>query len=53
MISEDEFIMVALIQCDYVLLEKGNLIDVNLIDAKGKEIDAHTGRMPNEDEGRG
>ena len=48
MISEDEFIMVALIQCDYVLLEKGNLID-----AKGKEIDAHTGRMPNEDEGRG
>ena len=47
MISEDEFIMVALIQCDYVLLEKGNLID-----AKGKEIDAHTGRMPNEDEGR-
>lgn len=52
MISEDEFIMVALIQCDYVILEKGNLIDVNLIDAKGKEIDAHTGRMPNEDEGR-
>jgi len=43
MISEDEFITVALIQCDYVLLEKGNL---------DTEIDAHTGRMPNEDEGR-
>ena len=25
---------------------------LNMIDAKGKEIDAHTGRMPNEDEGR-
>ena len=33
MISEDEFITVALIQCDYVLLEKGNL---------DTEIDAHT-----------
>lgn len=41
MISEDVIIRVALIQCDYVLLEKGNL-DI--------EIDTHTGRMPNEDE---
>ena len=43
MINEDVIIRVALIQCDYVLLEKGNL---------DTEIDTRTGRMQNEDEGR-